>query len=188
MITHLSPAEARARLKELTVVDVRSPGEFAVGHLPGAYNVPLDQLDRAVPVLRETTGDGDLLVVCAAGPRSETARSRLAERGVAAAALSGGTDAWAEEGGDLELSAGGSRTPWDMNRQVRFTAGSLVLLALLAGRKTPKARLLAVGIAGGLVYSGLSGSCGMATVLGKLPFNRQDDSAIDATIEALRDR
>ncbi|MYX21206.1 DUF2892 domain-containing protein, partial [Streptomyces sp. SID8380] len=93
-----------------------------------------------------------------------------------------------EEGGDLELSAGGGRTPWDMNRQVRFAAGSLVLLGLLAGRKAPKARLLAVGIAGGLVHSGVSGSCGMAAVLGKLPFNRPDDSAIDATIEALRDR
>jgi rhodanese-related sulfurtransferase len=189
MSTHLSPAEARERLKELTVVDVRSPGEFAAGHLPGAYNVPLDQLDRAVPVLRETTGEGDLLVVCAAGPRSETARTRLAERGIAATVLSGGTNAWSEDGGDLELSADGSgRTPWDMNRQVRFAAGSLVLLGLLAGRKLPKARLLAVGIAGGLVYSGVSGSCGMAAVLGKLPFNRQGDGAIDATIEALRTR
>ncbi|MFJ4437907.1 rhodanese-like domain-containing protein [Streptomyces sp. NPDC088923] len=188
MTTHLSPAEARERLKELTVIDVRSPGEFAAGHLPGAYNVPLDQLDRAVPVLRETTGDGDLLVVCAAGPRSEAARSRLAERGVGAAVLSGGTNAWSEEGNDLELSAGGSRTPWDLNRQVRLAAGSLVLLGLLAGRKAPKARLLAVAVAGGLVYSGVSGSCGMAAVLGKLPFNRPDDSVVDATIEALRER
>ncbi|EDY43491.1 rhodanese-like domain-containing protein [Streptomyces sp. SPB074] len=188
MSIHLSPAEARARLRELTVIDVRSPGEFAAGHLPGAYNVPLDQLDRAVPVLRETTTGEDLLLVCAAGPRAEAAHSRLAERGVAASVLDGGTNAWTEERGELELSAGGGRTPWDMNRQVRFTAGALVLLGLLAGRRAPKARLLAVGIAGGLVYSGVSGSCGMAAALGKLPFNRQDDGALDATIEALRTR
>lgn len=184
--THLSTEEARDRLKELTVLDVRSPGEFAAGHLPGAYNVPLDAIGRAVPVVREVAARGDLLVVCAAGPRSDSARAALAREGVSARALSGGTDAWAAAGGELERSAGTRRAPWAMDRQVRFAAGSLVLLGLLAGRRLPKARLLSAGVAGGLVYSGASGTCGMAAVLGRLPFNRQDEGALDETLTALR--
>ncbi|KIF01669.1 transporter, partial [Streptomyces sp. RSD-27] len=56
---------ARARLPELTVVDVRTPAEYASGHLPGALNVPLDRLGRAVPDVRRAAERGGVLVVCA---------------------------------------------------------------------------------------------------------------------------
>lgn len=43
----LPPAQATARIGEFTVIDVRTPGEYASGHLPGAHNIPLDRLDEA---------------------------------------------------------------------------------------------------------------------------------------------
>jgi hypothetical protein len=61
-----------------------------------------------------------------------------------------------------------------MERQVRFTAGALVLLGLVLGLLVhPAFQLLSAAIAGGLVFSALTDTCGMAVVLGRLPFNRR---------------
>ncbi|MFF4738507.1 rhodanese-like domain-containing protein [Streptomyces sp. NPDC001262] len=180
----LTPEQARARLHELTVIDVRTPGEYASGHLPGAHNIPLDQLDRAVHVLRRAALRGSLLVVCAAGDRSARACSRLAAHGVSAATLTGGTTAWAGRGYDVDRPEG-ARAVWAMERQVRLAAGSLVLCGLLAGRRRPRARLLSTAIAGGLVFSALTDTCGMAQVLARLPWNRPRAAGLDATLTAL---
>lgn len=94
MNTALTPAEAHARLDHLTVVDVRTPGEYASGHVPGALNIPLDRLGEALPALREAAGRGEVLVVCASGARSATACAELAAAGVPVATLTGGTSAW----------------------------------------------------------------------------------------------
>jgi hypothetical protein len=74
-----------------------------------------------------------------------------------------------------------------MDRQVRLTAGSVVLLGLLLGLLIhPAFQLLSAGIAAGLVYSALSNSCAMATLLGKLPYNRTDRTDLNTTLAALR--
>jgi rhodanese-related sulfurtransferase len=182
----LTVDQAHSRLDELTVIDVRTPGEYASGHLPGAHNVPLDDLDRAVPALKSAAGRGDLLLVCASGARSAQAQERLTRSGLAVAHLTGGTTAWINSGHDVQRPAEG-RAVWAMERQVRLTAGSLVLVGLLAGRRRPAARLLSAGIAGGLVFSALTNTCGMARVLSKLPHNRPAGTDLDATLTALSD-
>ncbi|MEU1576706.1 rhodanese-like domain-containing protein [Streptomyces collinus] len=185
-MTHnaLTAEQASARLHELTVIDVRTPGEYATGHLPDAHNIPLDRLDAALPALRTTAERGDLLVVCASGARSAEACRRLAEAGVPAATLTGGTSTWTQLGHDVHRPTG-TRAPWPMERQVRLTAGSLVLAGLLAGRLRPGARWISAGVAGGLVFSALTDTCGMARVLAKLPHNRPKASDLDATLAAL---
>ncbi|MER7485099.1 rhodanese-like domain-containing protein [Streptomyces sp. NPDC126497] len=185
--TALTTGEARPRLHELTVVDVRTPGEYAGGHLPGALNIPLDQIQRALPDLRHAADHGDLLVVCASGARSENARRILAENGVTAATLSGGTGAWAADGHELHRPQGTSRATWGMERQVRLTAGTIVLLGLLLGLTVhPAFQLLSAGIAGGLVFSALTNTCGMAAMLAKLPHNRPRTADLDHTLAMLR--
>ncbi|MEV5607631.1 rhodanese-like domain-containing protein [Streptomyces sp. NPDC052225] len=187
MSTTLAPAELHARSADSTlVVDVRSPGEFAAGHVPGAVNVPADHLDALLPDLREAAERRRIVVVCAAGQRSAAACAKLADAGVEAVGLAGGTQAWTADGLPVDTAAHAGRGVWAMDRQVRFTAGSLVLLGLALGQRAPKARLLAAGIASGLVYSGLSNTCGMAAMLGKLPFNRPAPGALDAARAALR--
>ncbi|GAA2619338.1 hypothetical protein GCM10010307_01790 [Streptomyces vastus] len=69
----LATDQAHTRLHELTVIDVRTPAEYASGHLPGALNIPLDHVRRALPEMRHAAGRGDVLVVCASGTRSENA-------------------------------------------------------------------------------------------------------------------
>jgi rhodanese-related sulfurtransferase len=187
--TALATDEARTRLHELIVIDVRTPGEYAGGHLPGALNIPLDQIQRALPDIRHAADRGDILVVCASGARSENAGRILAEHGVTAATLSGGTGAWAADGHELHRPQGTARATWGMERQVRFTAGSVVLLGLLLGYVVhPAFQLLSAGIAGGLVFSALTNTCGMAALLAKLPHNRPRAADFDTTLAALRDR
>ncbi|WP_345709561.1 rhodanese-like domain-containing protein [Kitasatospora paranensis] len=179
--------ELHPRLGRLTVVDVRSPGEYAAGHIPGAHNVPLDLLHLAVPALRAAAGRGAVTVVCASGNRSATACDRLAAAGVAAAMLVGGTAAWAAEGHPLDRPTG-ARGTWAMDRQVRLAAGSLVLAGLLADRVLPGARWLSAAVGGGLAFSAVSNTCAMGNLLGRLPHNRPRSTAADlrGTLAALQ--
>uniref|UniRef100_A0AAU2JZS4 Rhodanese-like domain-containing protein n=1 Tax=Streptomyces sp. NBC_00049 TaxID=2903617 RepID=A0AAU2JZS4_9ACTN len=182
----LSVSEAFPRRHELTVVDVRTPGEFASGHLPDAVNIPLDRIGRALPDLREAAGRRPLLVVCASGARAQHAVATLVSHGVDASILTGGTTAWSAEGHPLDRPEGRLRTVWAMERQVRFTAGSIVLLGLALGLLVhPAFQLLSAAIAGGLVFSALSNTCGMAVVLGRLPFNQRGKAPRDTSLPSV---
>ncbi|WP_030269140.1 rhodanese-like domain-containing protein [Streptomyces sp. NRRL B-24484] len=183
--TPLTPEQALARAGELTVVDVRTPGEYASGHLPGALNVPLDAVDGLLPELRTAAGRGPLLLVCASGARSERAAAVLAGHGVAVATLTGGTAAWAQLGHALDRPEDAGRAAWAMDRQVRMAAGSLVLAGLAAGLAAPKARWVAAAVAGGLTFSAVTDTCAMAAVLSKLPHNRPRPADLSAARTAL---
>lgn len=189
MSASLTIAELHARVADAIVIDVRTPGEYASGHVPGAHNVPLDRLDEALPVLRETESDGPLAVVCTTGARSANAAERLAAAGVPAASVEGGTSAWAGAGHELARTEGAPvRARWAMDRQVRLTAGSLVVLALLLDLVLPGARFVALAIGAGLVFSAVTNTCGMAAVLAKLPYNRAPHGGpeLPQTLELLR--
>ncbi|MER5252786.1 MULTISPECIES: rhodanese-like domain-containing protein [unclassified Streptomyces] len=182
--TDLSPAQAAAHLGDYTVVDVRTPGEYASGHLPGAHNIPVDQLNTALPELKAAAARGVLLMVCASGVRSATACAELAAADIPAAILVGGTTAWAAQGHPLQPSEG-APTAWAMDRQVRLAAGSLVVLGLAAGTRFRPARWLAAGVGAGLVFSAVTDTCGMAAVLARLPHNRPRATDLRTTLEAL---
>lgn len=82
------------------VIDVREPGEYVAGHVPGAKLVPLSLLaDRAAELPRERT----VFVVCASGNRSLRAASALAAVGVQATSVIGGTSAWRQAGHPVVL-------------------------------------------------------------------------------------
>ncbi|MFD3651289.1 rhodanese-like domain-containing protein [Streptomyces cyaneofuscatus] len=187
--TALGTGEAHTHLRELTVIDVRTPGEYAAGHLPGALNIPLDHIQRALPDIRDAAHRKDVLVVCASGARSEKACKILAENDITTTTLSGGTGAWAASGHELHRPQGSARTVWGMERQVRLTAGALVLLGLVLGALVhPAFRILSAGIAGGLVFSALTNTCGMAAILAKLPYNRPRALDLDRTLAEMRSR
>lgn len=178
---------AAAGLDGFTVVDVRSPGEYAGGHLPGAHGIPLDRLGEAVDALRAAADRKPLLVVCASGARSARACALLADLGVEAATLEGGTRAWAAAGNPLERPAG-ARAVWPMDRQVRMAAGCLVLVGFLLGLAWTPASFLAGAVGAGLLVSAVTDSCAMAAVLGRLPYNRAPRSAgsFEAALARLR--
>ena len=76
------------------IVDVRLPEEYVLGHLPGAINIPIDEL----PFRTGELGDGQVITVCSMGNRSWRAAEALARAGRTALSLSGGTKAWAAAG------------------------------------------------------------------------------------------
>jgi phage shock protein E len=76
-----SVGEAKSRLRNGgLLIDVRSPSEFQSGHLPGAMNLPLDQLEIEAP-RRLPDKDRPLLLHCQSGMRSDTAKRKLAGMG-----------------------------------------------------------------------------------------------------------
>lgn len=78
----IAPDKARALVKDgAKLVDVRSPGEFSSGHIPGAINVPVGELGAHLKKLGEK--DKPVIVYCASGTRSAMARSVLRNMGFA---------------------------------------------------------------------------------------------------------
>lgn len=79
-LTQVSPARARELVKAgARLIDVRSPGEYASGHLPGSVNVPVGELGARLGELGAK--DAPKIVYCASGARSAIARSMLKGQG-----------------------------------------------------------------------------------------------------------
>jgi phage shock protein E len=75
----ITPADAKALVqKGAPLVDVRTPEEFAAGHLDGAINIPIDDLDARKGELKK---DADIVLYCRSGGRSERGRALLAAAG-----------------------------------------------------------------------------------------------------------
>ncbi|WP_406726476.1 rhodanese-like domain-containing protein [Streptomyces sp. GD-15H] len=180
----IDPAQVAERLSDYTVIDVRTPGEYAAGHLPGAHNIPLDHLHTALPALKTVAARGGLLMVCASGSRSATACAQLADADIPAATLTGGTTAWTTQGHRVDREET-VKSAWPMERQVRLAAGSLVVTGLALGTRYRSARWLSAAIGGGLVFSAVTNTCGMAALLAKLPHNQPRTTDLDATLQAL---
>jgi len=72
--------ELKQRIQDgAMLVDVRTPGEFASGSVPGAVNIPLDQLPKS---LGKFKGKNHVIVFCRSGNRSAQAESFLKQQGV----------------------------------------------------------------------------------------------------------
>lgn len=63
-----------------TIVDVRTPGEFAEGHLEGTVNIPLDQVEERIDEFREMSRP--LILCCRSGARSGNATAFLTAQGL----------------------------------------------------------------------------------------------------------
>ena len=152
---------------EARLIDVREYPEFAEGHIDGSELVPLATLDRASEAWDRSE---PLTLVCRSGRRAEQARQTLAEKGFTSLkVLYGGVQAWTNAGKPLTVAANG---PWSLERQVRVTAGSLVIAFFGLGLLTSKKFFIGAGVVGaGLVYAGVSDNCMMATVLARMPWN-----------------
>lgn len=85
------PVNDVSTLREPFVLDVREPGEFAGGSIPGAVNIPLGDLPRR---LADVPHDRTIACLCRSGNRSGEAQSILLGKGFDAVNLTGGMLAW----------------------------------------------------------------------------------------------
>jgi rhodanese-related sulfurtransferase len=157
--------------KDLMIIDVRSGAEFDSMHIKGSYHVPLAMLSEHTEEFAAKMGTR-VVLVCQSGNRAEQARKHLDSVGLASASvLSGGVPAYAAAGGNVVRGRG--RGAWALERQVRMTAGSLVLAGVLGSKFiSPKLGLIAGGIGAGLTFSAATNSCAMGQMLSKMPWNR----------------
>ncbi|MCF6524235.1 rhodanese-like domain-containing protein [Streptomyces sp. JJ36] len=167
----LDAAELREQLasdRPPRLLDVRSPAEFEAAHIPGSYNVPLDTLREHREELTRHL-DTDVVLVCRSGNRAGQAERALAEAGLPGlSVLEGGMTAWEKAGGATNRG----RERWDMERQVRLVAGSLVLAGALGSFLVPGLQALSAFVGGGLAFAALTNTCAMGVALSRMPWNR----------------
>jgi rhodanese-related sulfurtransferase len=144
------------------VVDVREPAEHAREHLPGAELAPAG---RGVPT------DGRTAVFyCRTGQRSRAVAERAARKDRRVHHLAGGIEAWKKAGKPVVVAPD---APMAIMRQVQVVAGSFVVLGVALGFFVSAWWLALSAFVGcGLMFAGLTGWCGMAKLLARMPWNR----------------
>ncbi len=166
MTTRIAAAEAMGRVAAgARIVDIRPDAEFAREHAPGSLGIPQDRLSSA------SLPEGELIFTCRSGNRTNACADAIAaSAGPRALILEGGLEAWKRAGGKTVVDR---RQPIDLMRQVQIAAGSLVLIGLLLGFLVhPGFFGLSAFVGAGLTFAGLSGWCGMALLLQRMPWNR----------------
>lgn len=170
-LSKLTPTDAAARIKagDAVLIDIREPDEYAREHIPGAKSLPISSLDGSDLTL---ASGQHAIFHCKSGMRTDSNCARLAQhvRGEAFM-LEGGLDAWRASG---LPTAKDEKAPLEINRQVQITAGSLILIGVLLGWLVNPAFFgLSAFVGAGLMFAGISGWCGMATLLQAMPWNRR---------------
>jgi len=181
-ITPHELAELRQAGKSIDLIDVRTPVEYREIHLDFAQNIPLDQLDpSAVMQARNGSQDEPLYVICHAGGRGDKACEKFRQAGYTNVInIEGGTLACTEAG--LPVVRG--KKAVSLERQVRIAAGTLVLLGAVLGWLVHPAFIgLSAFVGAGLMFSGITDTCGMGMLLARMPWNRcsQKPTTCDAS-------
>jgi rhodanese-related sulfurtransferase len=157
--------------KQVDLIDVRTPVEFREVHVEVARNVPLDQLDAAAMMqTRNGAANEPLYVICRSGGRGQQACEKFLKAGfLNVINVEGGTMACVEAG--LPLVRG--KKAVSLERQVRIAAGSLVLLGALLGWFVHPAFIgLSAFVGAGLIFAGITDTCGMGMILARMPWNQ----------------
>jgi rhodanese-related sulfurtransferase len=97
-VQHISTEDLYRRYEQdptgVYILDCRSPGEYAGGHVPGAHNIPHDQVQAR---LSEIPRDGTVFVHCHMGPRAQRAAAVLMSEGFDVWCVSqGGWGEWSQ--------------------------------------------------------------------------------------------
>ena len=157
------------------VIDVRTPVEFQEVHSVYARNVPLDSLKPDdVMNARGASAEQPLYVICRSGSRSRKACEAFAASGhTNIVNVEGGTQAWDQAGYPVERG----RKAISLERQVRIAAGSLVFTGTLLGFFQHEFWLVLPAFVGaGLVFAGITDTCGMGMLIAKMPWNQVKNS------------
>ncbi len=159
------------------LIDVREYAEHAQGHIPGSRSIPLRLLAGRAAELQP---DRPVYLACQAGVRSKKAVEILRGLGRADAInVEGGYLAWQSAGFASEKSP---NPPWTLERQVRLTAGAIILVAALLARFVHGEIVwVCAAMGAGLSFAAITNSCAMAMVLARMPWNQAPTTAPSQT-------
>ena len=170
----ISPQEALQKVKneQAHLIDVRTPAEFRALHAVGAENHEFSQLNAEYIKGNILPGVSDkpVLLLCKSGHRASMAAELFQKLNTPKVfVVDGGTDLWNEQG--LPVNEG--KSVISLERQVRITAGTLVFIGTLLGVFVNPYFFIIPGFVGaGLVFAGVTDTCGMALMLARMPWNR----------------
>lgn len=168
----IQPAEAK--ISDARVIDVRTAAEYGTAHIPGSVHIPLSLLEKH-PEEVGAALDGDVIIVCRSGARATRAQAELNKVGMTSTSvLEGGIEAWRKA--ELPVKLGEPR--WDLERQVRLVAGSIVASSIAASTVFPKAKWVAAAIGTGLTGAAVTNTCAMGMALSKLPYNSHSEPTL----------
>lgn len=173
--TEAQPRQVRQWLGggEAVLVDVREPDEHAREHIAGSRLVSLSRFDPEQAASGLEPGQR-LVLYCRTGRRAADAArmmASLAAPGVRIVSMSGGIEAWKKEALPVEVNSRIARI--SVMRQVQLVIGAGVLIgSALAWLVDPRFLAIPAFFGAGLIFAGATGTCGMAAVVGRMPWNR----------------
>jgi len=171
----ISPSALPTDDPSAVLLDVRTPAEFTEINVPGSLSVPLHALDPA-KVREMMTEKSACYLLCRSGGRAQQAAEKLRAAGLGNIfVVEGGVDAWTAAG--LPVNRG--RATMSLERQVRISAGFLVLTGMALGYFVSWAWLaISAFVGGGLMFSGITDTCGMGMVLARMPWNNRRSGCV----------
>jgi rhodanese-related sulfurtransferase len=154
--------------KQGPLVDVREPFEFASLHAEGAHNLPLGEI--SVEQLNAQFGESATLgILCQSGARAKQAAHKCEGYAGELFVIEGGTDAWHQ----ARLPVIEGKKVMSLERQVRIAAGALVVLGVVLNLMGWHGFIyVSLFVGCGLVFAGVTDTCGMGLMLAKMPWNR----------------
>jgi rhodanese-related sulfurtransferase len=182
----LNPAELKDMLAaepRTRLLDVRTPGEYETVHIRGAYNVPLDQLAEHAEEIRANVTE-PVVLICQSGARARKAEEALRECTMTNLhVLDGGVNGWVAAGQDVARA--GKRM--SLERQVRIVAGAMAAIGgALALAVNPLFAIVPAFVGSGLIFAGVTDTCGMGMVLSRLSYNQPANCDVGAMVGALK--
>lgn len=172
-MSSISPQEAYQRLQggDAVLVDVREPDEFRLEHIPYALSIPLGGLAEGLAHLR-LPAERAVIFHCLKGMRGQKACDAACGLGCVAGDplnIEGGIAAWKEAG----LPLIGTAPKLSLFRQVQIIVGFFLVALIGAGLLGFVAAFyIALLLSTAFLIAGVTGACGLAYILGKMPWNR----------------
>ncbi|MDA9118665.1 rhodanese-like domain-containing protein [Opitutales bacterium] len=159
--------QERQSNNSIPLIDVRTPAEFGSVHANGAINHPMESFDLSRLSFSKTQ---EVHVICQSGGRSMKVCQKLEGAGFTKIAnVEGGTSAWQSAG--LPVVEG--KKVMSLERQVRIAAGALIVIGSVVGHfYNPAGYGLSAFVGAGLVFAGVTDTCGMGMIIAKMPWNR----------------
>jgi len=159
--------QQRQANSSIPLIDVRTPAEYGSLRAESALNHPIESLDlSSFPFAKEQ----EIHVICQSGGRSMKVCQQLESAGFEKVVnVVGGTSAWNSAG--LTVITG--KKAMSLERQVRIAAGSLVVIGAAVGHFVhPGGFALSAFVGAGLVFAGVTDTCGMGMLIARMPWNQ----------------
>jgi rhodanese-related sulfurtransferase len=170
-VSIISPKQLQDRIhagEQVDLIDVRTPAEFREVHVNVARNVPLETLNCS-DLLGTRSANAALFVICRSGSRGKQACEKIAAAGCTNVVnIEGGTLAWEQAGFPVVR---GKKTI-SLERQVRIAAGFMVLSGAVLSFVHPYWAGLSGFVGAGLMFAGITDTCGMGMILARMPWNQ----------------